>query len=355
MPPRLPSLAGQMTRRGLLLCGLAAVLFGTSAPLAARLTEQVSGFTLAGLLYVGAAIAVVPMVGRRTPTAASMRRGWVRLAVAVVMGGAFGPALLAFGLAHASAATSSLLLNLELVFTTLVAALVFREHVGRRVVAGTVLVFTASVMLGWSGSADLRWGVLLIAGACLCWAVDNCVTAALDELAPAFITFVKGLVAGTVNLLIGIAINGLPPTGATVAALIIGAFGYGVSITLWVAGARELGAARGQLVFATAPFVGAVVAWTVLGDRVAGSQLVAVGIAVAGVVLVMHSDHVHEHHHDAVEHDHEHTHDDKHHHHTHPVGPDGRHQHVHHHDAIHHAHPHVPDIHHRHPHDSAAA
>src|SRR5262245_56858487 len=122
-----------MSRRGLLLCTLAAVLFGISAPRAARVPDDVPRFGLAGLLYLGAALAVLPVAGRARPSRATVRRGLVRLMIAVVVGGAIGPALLAFGLAHASPATSSLLLNLELVFTTIVAALVFREHIGTRV------------------------------------------------------------------------------------------------------------------------------------------------------------------------------------------------------------------------------
>ncbi|HWL44237.1 MAG TPA: DMT family transporter [Ilumatobacter sp.] len=339
-----------MSRRGLLLCGLSAVLFGISAPLAARLTDDVSGFRLAGLLYLGAALAVLPVAGRQRPNVDTLRRGAGRLGVAVVVGGAVGPALLAFGLAHASPATSSLLLNLELIFTTVVAAIVFREHLGRRVVTGTALVFAASVVLGWEGTGDVRWGAVLIAGACLCWAIDNCVTAALDELAPAHITLTKGIIAGGANLAIGLAVAGAPPLVPALAALGIGAFGYGISITWWVAGARELGAARGQLVFATAPFVGALVAWTLLDDAVSGAQLLSVAIALGGVALVVDSGHVHEHQHAALEHDHEHRHDDGHHTHTHDE-PTGRHQHAHRHLELAHAHPHVPDVHHRHGHD----
>lgn len=339
-----------MNRRGLARCAAAAVLFGISAPLSAQLADDVRGFTLAGLLYLGAALAVLPVAGRNRPSAEAVRRGRKRLAAAVVFGGAIGPVLLAFGLVHTSAATASLLLNLELIFTTLVAAIVFREHLGRRVLAGTALVFAAGVVLGWADGGDVRLGAVLIAGACACWAIDNCVTAALDELAPAHITLVKGVIAGSVNLAIGVAVDGLPPLPAALAVLVVGAFGYGVSITLWVAGARDLGAARGQLVFATAPFVGAVVAWTVLGESVTAVQVVSVALALLGVAFVIDSGHEHEHAHAATVHDHEHTHDDGHHEHTHDDGFTGRHQHAHHHGELVHAHPHVPDLHHRHDH-----
>jgi hypothetical protein len=196
-----------------------------------------------------------------------------------------------------------------------------------------------------------RWGAILIAGACFCWAIDNSVTAALDELAPAHITFAKGAIAGTVNCLIGFVLEGTPPLSPTLLALVVGGFGYGLSITLWVAGARDLGAARGQLVFATAPFVGAVIAWTLLGDDATLGEISSLVIAAAGVSFVMRSEHEHHHEHDAVEHDHEHTHEDGHHVHAHADGFEGRHQHRHSHRELVHAHPHVPDLHHRHGHE----
>jgi drug/metabolite transporter (DMT)-like permease len=214
------------------------------------------------------------------------------------------------------------------------------------------LVVVAGLLLGWSGDADLRWGVVLIAGACFCWAVDNCVTANLDELAPSHITFVKGVIAGSANLAIGLALGGAVAGWSIIAALVVGGFGYGMSITLWVAGARDLGAARGQLVFATAPFVGAIVAWTVFAEPVTTREVVSLVIAAVGVSFVLRSDHQHEHRHEPVEHDHEHVHDDGHHEHDHSVGELVRHQHPHRHEKFVHVHPHVPDLHHRHEHVS---
>jgi drug/metabolite transporter (DMT)-like permease len=275
------------------------------------------------------------------------------------------------GLARTPAATASLLLNLELVATVVLAALVFREHIGGRLATGTALVVTASVALGWSATPEVRLGALLVAAACLCWGVDNCVTAGLDQLSPAQITFMKGLVAGGANLALGVAVSPWPAAGDVLVALAIGAAGYGASITLWVAGARDLGAARGQLVFATAPFLGAAVAWTAFSDPVTARQLVAVALAAVGVGCVLRSDHHHVHQHVPLEHDHEHIHDDGHHDHDHDDRQAirslhdvddavtrslrrsaHRHRHRHQHDELEHAHPHVPDLHHHHDHPS---
>jgi drug/metabolite transporter (DMT)-like permease len=346
-----PTPSSLTLRRGIVRAGLAALLFGASTPFAAQLAQDTNPFTLAGLLYLGAALAVLPVSLRHRPAPASFRRGAGRLATAVGLGGAVGPVLLALGLRYTTGVNASLLLNLELVFTIVIAGLVFREHIGRRVAVGAGLVAVASLVLSGPGAtADLRVGAALIALACVCWAVDNSVTAELDELAPAHITLAKGLVAGGVNTAIGLSVASAPTLPAVGTALVIGALGYGLSITLWVAGARDLGAARAQVVFATAPFLGVLVAWTVFREPVTAAAVAALVIAVGGVALVSRSAHEHHHVHDALEHDHEHTHDDGHHDHVHADGFTGRHQHPHTHERVEHSHPHVPDVHHRHAH-----
>lgn len=340
------------TRRGVLRCLAAAVLFGASAPAASVLAGDLPTLVLAGLLYVGAALAVLPAVARHRRSARALRAGGRPLVVAVVFGGAIGPALLVAGLERIPAATASLLLNVELVATVSVAALAFHEYLGRRLIAAVALVCVAGVLLVWEPGAAIDVGGLFVIGACVAWGIDNSVTARIDQLSPAQITFAKGAVAGTANLLLGLAVASAwtVAPGQIASALAVGALGYGVSITLWVTGARDLGAARGQLIFATAPFVGALVAWTVLGESISPAQAVAVPIAAAGVALSLRTGHEHRHRHEPVEHEHEHGHDDGHHTHDHPVPVSGRHTHRHRHEPIRHVHPHVPDLHHQHRH-----
>jgi drug/metabolite transporter (DMT)-like permease len=343
---------------------LAAVLFGVAAPAASQLAKSTSAFTLAGLLYLGAAIAVAPAVVRTPPTRIALQRAWKPLLVAVIAGGAVGPVLLMAGLARTTAATGSLLLNTELAATAILAAVFFREHLGRRVLAAVALITVSGLLLTWEPGARIDIGALLVIAACLAWGLDNCVTAVIDHLSPAHVVAVKGLVAGSANLGIGLLLSN---TGSSsfvssfglslsevVAALVIGAAGYGASIVLWVQGAHQLGATRAQVIFATAPFIGAVAAWAVLGDRLTGTQLVAGALAIVGVAVATTPGHLHKHPHQGITHDHTHHHDDDHHdHHQHHEDHnrhDGWHRHQHHHDPVHHAHPHVPDLHHRHDH-----
>lgn len=345
------STASSLPRRGVARCLAAAVLFGASAPAASVLAGDMPTLVLAGLLYLGAALAVLPAVARHRPSTAALRAGGRPLALAVLFGGAIGPVLLVAGLERISAASASLLLNFELVATIALAALVFREHLGRRLLAAVALLALAGVLLVWEPGAAIDLGGLLVIGACIAWGIDNSVTARIDQLRPEQITFAKGAVAGTANLLLGIAVAAAWQVEARqiAAALLIGALGYGLSITLWVKGARDLGAARGQVIFATAPFVGALLSWTLLGESITVLQAVAVPLAAGGVALSLRTSHEHLHRHEVVEHEHEHTHDD-HHQHAHPGGTSERHTHRHRHESVEHSHPHVPDLHHGHTH-----
>ena len=170
-------------------------------------------------------------------------------------------------------------------------------------------------------------------------------------LTPAQITLAKGIIAGSVNLVIGLATE---PSSISAQALIwvllVGGFGYGASIILWVTSARRLGAARSEGLFATAPFVGMTLGWLVTDERVLGSQLMALAVMAIGVSLVVSSAHVHEHRHAADVHTHRHRHDDDHHEHVHTPPVQGWHTHEHEHAVLVHAHPHVPDESRRHQH-----
>lgn len=345
-----------MNRRGVLRCLLAAVLFGAAVPAASELAGSIPSFTLAGLLYLGAAVVVLPVTIMRPPSRRAIRSEWRPAAIAVLFGGAIGPVLLMAGLARTNAASASILLNTELAATVIIAGWFFREHLGRLVLLSAALITASGVLLTWEPGAVIDVGALLIIAACVCWGLDNCVTAGIEHLAPEHVVAAKGVVAGSANLAIGLALAGWGAStglGEIGAALIVGAAGYGWSITLWVKGARDLGAARGQVIFATAPFLGAAIAWIVLGEPVLGVQVAAGALAAVGVAVSLRSDHLHDHRHHETVHEHDHTHDDGHHEHDHraEAGPlDVRHVHQHRHGEKVHAHPHVPDLHHRHDH-----
>lgn len=350
-----------MTRSGISLALLSAVLFGASTPFAKLLLGTVDPWMLAGLLYLGAGVGLAAVhlsraVLRLQAPEAPLRGPDVPwLGLVVLTGGIGGPLLLMLGLACTDAASASLLLNLEGLATMGIAWLWFRESVDRRLLLGALAILAGAVLLSWQGRAALDLGGLLIAGACLCWGIDNNLTRKLSSADPVQIAMLKGLVAGTVNLGLALAHGAaLPGAAVTLAAGVIGFLGYGVSLVLFVLGLRHLGAARTGAYFTLAPFVGAMLAVAMLGEPISATLLTAAGLMGLGLWLHLAERHEHEHAHELLEHEHQHRHDE-HHRHDHALGIDPRepHTHSHRHEPMAHRHPHYPDLHHRHGHRHA--
>jgi len=330
-------------------------LFGASAPASKVLLAGLTPFQLAGLLYSGAALGVAPWVlrerrsKRRSRMSPANRR---RLAVVVLFGWVLGPVLLLFALRIASAGSVSLLLNLEMVSTAVLGVAFFGEHLGRSGWAGVGATVLAGIVLSiGAGTPGIVAGVLA-AGACLCWGVDNNLTALIDGLSPAETTLFKGAVAGATNLLIGSMLAPLQATVGTIGiALLVGMLSYGASIVLYITASQQLGATRSQVAFASAPFVGALISFVFLEEPIGAVELFAGMLLVVGVVLSFLDRHAHAHTHEACEHIHSHRHDDGHHDHEHVgLAPTTQHTHEHRHERVVHAHRHLPDLHHRHRH-----
>jgi drug/metabolite transporter (DMT)-like permease len=343
---------------GILAALLSAALFGVSAPLAKLLLGQVSPWLLAGLLYLGSGLGLALVrLFRRSNEAGLSRRDLPWFAAAVLSGGVIGPVLLVFGLARSSAAETSLLLNLESVLTLAIAWIVFKENVDRRLLIGAGAIVAGALALSWPKDAAVGasvgggWGPLLIAGACLAWAIDNNFTRKVSAADPMQIAMVKGLAAGIVNVAIAFALGApLPGLGALAGAGLLGFFSYGVSLTLFVLALRHLGTARTGAYYALAPFIGAAAAILILGEPVS-LAFVAGGLLMAiGLWLHLTERHLHRHEHEPLEHEHVHVHD-AHHQHAHAPGTAPEpHVHQHRHARLIHRHPHYPDLHHRHSH-----
>lgn len=348
-----------MSKRPLLIALLSAALFGAATPASKGLLSELSAWQLAGLLYLGAALGVTPVAGLRRVWRLPWRMDAInqrRLLGAVLAGGVLGPVLLLAGLRLASAASVSLWLNLELVATACLGHVLFRDHLTRYGWLGVAASLVAALLLSLGAAAAGFSAGLLVLLACCCWGLDNHWTALIDGLTPSQSTFWKGLVAGSVNLALGLLLQPLSATWEVVAAAaFVGVWSYGASIALYIHAAQRLGATRGQMVFATAPFFGLILSALWLGDTMGLTHVAAALLFLVAIALLLLESHAHRHTHTAMAHAHRHRHDDRHHTHSHPELSLGtEHTHWHEHTPVDHAHAHWPDMHHRHPHESDA-
>ncbi len=341
-----------------------AILFGASTPIAKLLLGGgLNPQLLAGLFYLGSGAGLgLILLGRAVagsiPREARLRREDLPLlGLAVLLGGALAPWLWMLGLERTSAASAALLLNLEGLATMAIAWVVFRENVDRRLLLGALAILAGAVLLSFTqGSLRAGNGALLVAGACLAWGADNNLTRPLAKADPMQIAAIKGLVAGSANVLIAVAAHARMPSAPSIAvAGCVGFLAIGVSLVLYVLGLRHLGAARTAAYYSTAPFIGSLIAVGMLSEPL-GPRLIAAGVLMAiGLYLHLSERHHHRHHHELLEHAHRHVHDEHHQHAHGALDPPGEpHSHWHRHDPVTHAHPHFPDLHHRHRHSKGA-
>ena len=352
------------TQTPVLLAIGAAVLYGLGSPVSKLLLESLPPILMASLLYLGAGAGMLALRGAnralgRTSKEAPVTRKETPWVVAMILLDIAAPILLMAGLARSQAAAASLLNNFEIVATSLVALLVFREQVGARLWAAIGFITCASIRLSVPSLESLEFspGALLVLLACVLWGVENNCTRKLSSKDPLMIVVIKGLGSGSGAALAALGTGTLPDftpalIAPALAALGLGFVSYGLSIYLYVAAQRELGAARTSAYYALAPFAGAAFAFLIFGDPLTLRFLSALALMAAGGYLAATGEHGHIHLHPAETHNHRHDHADGHHDHDHSAGgpPEGSHSHEHTHETLEHAHGHLPDAHHRHVH-----
>jgi drug/metabolite transporter (DMT)-like permease len=333
----------------------AAVLFAFSVPAGKLLLAHLKPLELSALCYLGSGLGLAAWrLGSRRPVTESPleKRDLPYAAGFILAGGVLAPLLLFTGLGHTSSSSASMLLNFELVFTSLIAVLVFKEHGGARFWAAAALITAGAAALSWEGGAfNFGWGAALVLAASLMWGVDNNLTARVSMKDPVTLATLKGLAGGVINGALALyAYGSLPPLKWACAALALGLFCYGISLVFFILAMRGLGASRSGAFFGSYPFIGAALSVAMLGEPVTGRLLLAGALMLAAFLLLALERHGHRHRHEPLEHDHGHAHDDGHHGHPHGGESAGQHAHRHSHEPMEHEHAHLPDAHHRHTH-----
>jgi drug/metabolite transporter (DMT)-like permease len=301
-----------------LLAVLGAVLFGASAPLSKVLLGDVDPVLLAGLLYLGSGSGLLAFkLLRRAsgmPSGIPLSRNdapW--LAGAVLAGGVVAPIALMLGLQSTPAETASLLLNFECVATTLLAAFLFQEYIGKRIWLAIGLITLASAVLSFNGTQlGISIGALGIILACVLWGLDNNLTRNISSKDPLSIGIVKGLVAGAFSLTLALLLGArLPGLHIVLAAMLLGSLSYGLSISLFILSMRHIGAARTSAWMGTAPFAGVIISFLVFRSLPGATFLISLPLMVLGALLLFGEEHAHTHIHihGTITHEHVHIHD----------------------------------------------
>lgn len=319
---------------------LAAVFYALNMPFSKVLLGNVPPTMMAALLYIGAGIGIgtVYLVDRKNNTNNKLEKSDLPYTIGMIALDILAPVFLMFGLLHTTSANASLLNNFEIVATSLIALVVFKEMVSKRLWIAIVLITLSSGILSFEDLSSMKfsWGSLLVLVAALCWGLENNCTRKISSKNTFEIVMLKGIFSGTGSLIIGFVIGEkLPELKYCLIALIVGFVAYGLSILFYVKAQSVLGAAKTSAYYAIAPFVGVFLSFLCLREPLTKNYLLALFIMLAGTVLVvadtviLHHTHWHTHtivhthdgttHSHTITHSHEHTHfgEQEQHHHTH--------------------------------------
>jgi len=346
------------TKTAILSAFSAAALYGISAPVAKILLSRIPPTLMAALLYLGAGIGMLAvnifrLAARKSQLEAKISKRELPYVIGMIVLDSAAPIFLMIGLTMTTAESTSLLNNFEIVATSIIAGLVFKEAIGKRLWLAIGLITIASMVLTIEdiGSLRLSLGSVFVLLAGICWGFENNCTRMLSLKDPLQIVVIKGFGSGISSLAIALILR--ERSGDIlylVLALSLGFVAYGLSVFFYIKAQRDLGAARTSAFYAAAPFIGVLISWILLREGITSTFMVALFIMLIGSFLAITENHRHLHRHEAIMHEHKHNHQDGHHTHTHEEAVAGEHSHVHTHEPIEHKHAHTPDLHHRHRH-----
>ena len=304
------------------LCALhAAALYGINIPLSKLLLGHIEPVMTAALLYLGAGLGMLGLTAASgalggKATGEPLTKKELPYTAAMIVLDIAAPILLMLGVARTSAANASLLGNFEIVATTLVALLLFKEVVSKRLWLAILLMSVASALRGTQGGGALAFneGSLLVLAACFCWGFENNCTRMMSAKSSVEIVQIKGCCSGAGSMITAfIAKESFPEFKWALAAMTLGFVSYGLSINFYILAQKELGAAKTSAYYSIAPFMGVVFSIVLLGERPNAGFYMAFAIMALGVLLTARDtialQHTHEHSHGALTHTHSHTHE----------------------------------------------
>lgn len=274
---------------------LAAALYAINIPFSKVLMEYVDSTMMAGLLYFGAGVgmflytAVSGVLGKKV-VKEPLTKAELPYTIAMVVLDIAAPILLMHGLKITSSANATLLNNFEIVATSLIALVVFKEVVSKKLWLAIGLVTLASIILTFEGvgSFSFNLGSLMVLGAATCWGFENNCTRMLSHKSSEQIVVIKGIFSGLGSLiaafLIGEQIPGLIYI-ATV--MVLGFVSYGLSINFYIMAQAHLGAAKTSAYYSVAPFLGVAFSLALLGERPGVQFYVALIVLILGTILIV--------------------------------------------------------------------
>lgn len=274
---------------------LVAALAASTANVAGKHAFERAGATPIALIACAfglAALVFLPLLARFRFHA---RRDALPILGSAVFGTIVGPAALFAGFARTTAVTGSLLVNLETLFTALLAWFFLRERVhgreglalGAVALGGIVVAVGPDLARGEAPTLAGLAGPALVALAAFSWSIDSTVNARLLARYDAPRLLAVKVSVGAIGLaaLAWLAEGSVAtPRAAWPHLALVAAFGVAGSALAFLGALRRVGATRTVVLFSTAGLWGALGARVALGEALTWPHVAGAAVMMIGVV-----------------------------------------------------------------------
>lgn len=269
---------------------LAAALYAISAPASKILLQELSPTMMASLLYLGAGtgMSILGFFRKKMPGTEKemlLTKKELPFIAGMVALDITAPIFLMIGLTMTTAANASLLNNFEIVATSLIALVMFKEVITKRLWFAIGLITISSIFLSLEGIGcfSFSYGSVFVLLACTCWGFENNCTRMLSGKDPLETVVIKGFGSGLGSFIIALYLHEVRGRiGYILAALLLGFVAYGLSIYFYVYAQRELGAAKTSTCYAIAPFIGVALSFVIFKETITASFVIALVIMMIG-------------------------------------------------------------------------
>ena len=281
---------------------LAAIFYGFSSPISKLLLAEISPYLMSSLLYFGAGggMLLIVLFKKKSKVVSnheSFSKKDVKYIVLMIILDIVAPILLMLGLMRTNASIASLLNNFEIIFTSLIAMIFFKEVIGKKMWVAIALICVAGLLLTFEDYRNLSIsiGALLVLGASLSWGLENNCTRMLSKGNPLYVVILKGFGSGLGSLVIALALS---QAGGLwyfmIFALILGFMSYGMSLYYYISAQRHLGASRTSAYYAIAPFAGALFSFLILNESITLVFIITFLVMVGGTYLAIKENSTHQ-------------------------------------------------------------
>ena len=273
---------------------IAAVLWGSVSTIAKPTLNFIDPLLLSALVLIIAGLFFTPLTLRKPPIQKITRKYYLLLFITALCGTVIGPFLFFVGLEKTTASDTSLLSNAETVFSIIIALLIFNEKLNRIVVLAIVLILSGVIVLTTNlefedSFVTFNYGDLLVIIATLFWGLDNNLTKiVIQHIDITQMVQLKSLIGGAILLIVAFLLR-VPINihySEILPIVILGIFGFGVSLYFALQSVKQIGVIRLSLIPAFAALFGVIFAAIFLNEQISLYQIIACIVMLGGIYLL---------------------------------------------------------------------